>query len=206
MGGIFAVANVRGGGEYGKAWHDAATGPWKQTSVDDFLAAAQFLVDQRYTRPSLLGISGRAHGGVVVGAAMTQRPGLFGAAIIDAGLLDMMRFTRFTAGDSWKREYGSPDNRTDLSALLAYSPLHNVHAGTKYPATLLTVGDHDEVITPIHSYKFAAALQANQSGAGPVLLRVEPDAGFGPGVPVAKAVAADADRLTFLFTALHLTR
>ena len=133
-GGVYAVANVRGGGEYGRAWHDAATGAHKQMSFDDFIAAAEFLVDQRYTRPSLLAISGRGNGGLLVGAAMTQRPEFFGAALIDAGLLDMTRFNRFSAGASWTREYGSPDNPADLRALLAYSPLQRLRPATTYPA------------------------------------------------------------------------
>jgi prolyl oligopeptidase len=205
-GGVYAVANVRGGGEDGRAWHEAATGARKQTSFDDFIAAAEFLVDQRYTRPSLLAISGRGNGGLLVGAAMTQRPDFFAATLIDAGLLDMVRFNRFTGGGSWTREFGSPDNPSDLRALLAYSPLQRLKAGTVYPATLVTVGDHDEVFTPIHSYKFVAALQASQAGPAPVLLRVVNNAGFGPGTPLEKELASDADRLAFLFGALHLTR
>jgi prolyl oligopeptidase len=205
-GGVYAVANVRGGGEYGRAWHEAAVGARKQTSIDDFIAAAEFLVDQRYTRPSLLAISGRANGGLLVGAAMTQRPEFFGAALIDAGLLDMTRFNRFSGGAAWTREYGSPDNPSDLKALLGYSPLQRLRAGTTYPATLITVGDHDEVMTPTHSYKFVAALQASQAGAAPILLRVLYNAGFGPGTPFGKAMQIDADRLAFLFGALHLPR
>lgn len=205
-GGVYAVANVRGGGEDGRAWHEAAVGARKQTSFDDFIAAAEFLIDQRYTRPSLLAIGGRGNGGLLVGAAMTQRPELFGAALIDAGLLDMARFTQFTGGAGLTREYGSPEKPGDLRTLLAYSPLHRLVAGTTYPATLITVGDHDEVFTPIHSYKFAAALQASQAGAAPVLLRVVYNAGFGPGTPLGKELAIDADRLTFLSAALHLAR
>ncbi|MGE5099108.1 MAG: prolyl oligopeptidase family serine peptidase [Deltaproteobacteria bacterium] len=205
-GGVYAVADVRGGGEYGRAWHEAAVGAHKQTSIDDFIAAAEFLVDQRYTRPSLLAIGGRGNGGLLVGAAMTQRPGYFAAALIDAGLLDMVRFTRFTGGGAWTREYGSPDNPTDLRALLAYSPLHQLKRGTIYPATLVTVGDHDEVFTPAHSNKFVAALQASQAGTSPVLLRVISNAGFGPGTPLGKELAIDADRLAFLSGALHLAR
>ena len=205
-GGVYAVANVRGGGEDGRAWHEAAIGAKKQTSFDDFLSAAEFLVDRRYTRPSLLAISGRGNGGLLVGAAMTQRPEYFAAVLIDAGLLDMTRFDRFTGGAAWTREYGSPANPADVRSLLAYSPLQRLRAGTAYPATLLTVGDHDEVFTPIHSYKFAATLQASQAGPGPVLLRVISNAGFGPGMPLSKALAADADRLAFLVGALHLSR
>jgi prolyl oligopeptidase len=205
-GGVYAVANVRGGGEDGRAWHEAATGARKQTSFDDFMAAAEFLVDQRYTRPSLLAISGRGNGGLLVGATMTQRPDFFAAALIDAGLLDMVRFNRFTGGGSWTREYGSPDNPSDLRALLTYSPLQRLKAGTAYPATLVTVGDHDEVFTPIHSYKFVATLQASQAGPAPALLHVVNDAGFGPGTPLEKELASDADRLAFLFGVLHLAR
>jgi prolyl oligopeptidase len=137
---------------------------------------------------------------------LTQRPEYFGAALIDAGLLDMTRFDRFTGGAAWTREYGSPANPADVRALLGYSPLQRLRAGTSYPATLLTVGDHDEVFTPIHSYKFAAALQASQAGPAPVLLRVISNAGFGPGIPLGKALAADGDRLAFLFGALRLAR
>ena len=205
-GGVYAVANVRGGGEYGRAWHDAASGARKQTSFDDFMAAAEFLIAQRYTRSALLAISGRGNGGLLVGAAMTQRPELFGAALIDAGLLDMTRFNHFASGAAWTREYGSPDNAGDLRTLLAYSPLQRVKDGTTYPATLITVGDHDEVFTPIHSYKFAAALQASQSGQAPVLLRTLSNTGFGPGTPLSKELAIDGDRLTFLLGALHLAR
>jgi prolyl oligopeptidase len=205
-GGVYAVANVRGGGEDGRAWHDVATGARKQTTFDDFVAAAEFLVDQRYTRPSLLAISGRGNGGLLVGATITQRPDFFGAALIDAGLLDMARFNRFTGGAAWTREFGSPDSPSDLRALLGYSPLQRVKAGTTYPATLVTVGERDEVVTPIHSYKFVAALQASQAGAGPVLLRVVKDVGFGAGTPLGKELAVDADRLAFLFGALHLAR
>jgi len=205
-GGVYAVANVRGGGEYGRAWHDAGAGARKQTSFDDFTAAASFLIDQRYTRPSLLAIMGRGHGGLLVGAAMTQRPEFFGAVLMDAGLLDMLRFNQFTSGGAWTREYGAPDNPSDLRVLLTYSPLQRLKANASYPATLVTVGDHDEVFTPVHSYKFVAALQAAQTGSAPVLLRDVLSAGFGPGTPLGKELALDADRLTFLFGALHLVR
>jgi prolyl oligopeptidase len=205
-GGIYVVANVRGGGEYGRAWHEAATGARKQTGIDDFIGAAEFVIAQRYTRSSLLAITGRGNGGLLVGAAVTQRPELFAAALIDAGLLDMTRFNRFTSGASWTREYGSPDNAADLRALLAYSPLQRVKSGTTYPATLITVGDHDEVFTPIHSYKFAAALQASQAGQAPVLLRALPNTGFGSGAPLSKELAIQGDRLAFLLSALHLAR
>jgi prolyl oligopeptidase len=204
LGGIYAAANVRGGGENGRAWHDSASGPRKQVAVDDFVAAAEFLIGQRYTRSAMLGITGRGHAGLLVAAAMTQRPRLFGAAVIDDGLFDMTRFTRLGEGASWIAEYGSPDKASDLRALLAYSPLHAVAADVAYPPTLLTAGEYDEIIAPSHSYKFAASLQRSQGSVA--LLRVVLDAGYGPGVPTSKRIALDADRLTFLATVLHLAR
>lgn len=205
LGGIYALANVRGGGEDGRGWHEAAMGGRKQVSIDDFLAAGEFLISQRYTRASSLAITGHGMGGLLVGAALAQRPELFGAAMIDAGLLDMARFTRFTVGPTWIPEFGSPDRSADLKALLAYSPLHNLRAGAHYPPVFLTSGAHDDVVTPSSSYKFAAALQSMQS-AVTTLLRVDYDMGFGPGTPTSKQVALDADRLTFLTNALRVTR
>lgn len=211
-GGIYAVANVRGGGDYGRAWHEEATGQHKQVTFDDFIAAAEFLINQRYTRPASLAIVGHGAGGLLAGVAMTQRPDLFGAVAIDAGLLDMTRFTRLAAGASWIPEFGNPEKPSDLRALLAYSPLQNVRGGTHYPPTLLSVGDHDDVVSPAHTYKFAAALQATLSSGAPsaattpILLRVEHDAGFGPGTPTSKQLALDVDRLAFLGSALHVPR
>jgi prolyl oligopeptidase len=205
LGGIYAVANVRGGGEYGRAWHVAATGTNKQVSFDDFIASAEFLIGQRYTRSSSLAIGGRGAGGLLVGAALTQRPELFGAALIDAGILDMTRFSRFTIGASWMPEFGSPDRPADLRALLAYSPLQGVKADVRYPPLLVTVGDHDDAVTPAHSYKFAAALQG-VTNTGTALLRVDSDVGFGPGTPTGKQLALDNDRLAFLVDALHVAR
>ncbi len=206
LGGIYAVANVRGGWEYGRAWQESGIGHHTQVSIDDFLSAAEFLVDRRYTKTAFLSIAGRGTGGVLVGAALTQRPELFAAAWIDAGVFDMTRFNRFTVGASWIPEFGSPDRPDDLRVLLAYSPLQNVRAGTRFPATLLTVGDHDEVVTPAHSLKFAAALQWAQAAPAPVLLHVVFDAGFGPGTPTAMQIARDTDVLSFLSSALHLSR
>jgi prolyl oligopeptidase len=162
LGGILAVANVRGGGEYGRAWHDAATGARKHVSIDDFISAAEFLISQRYTRASSLAIAGSGAGGLLAAGALTRRPELFGAALIDDGILDMTRFSRFTVGSSWIPEFGSPDRLADLRALLGYSPLQNLRPGTRYPATLVEVGDHDDIVTPVHSYKFAATLQSLQ--------------------------------------------
>jgi prolyl oligopeptidase len=212
LGGILATANVRGGGEYGRAWHDSATGVRKHVSIDDFVSAAEFLIDQRYTRPSSLAIAGTGAGGLLAAGALTRRPELFGAAVIDAGILDMTRFSRFTVGASWIPEFGSPDRSTDLRALLGYSPLQHLRPGTRYPATLVEVGDHDDIVTPIHSYKFAAMLQSVQSlqpaeqPEPPALLRVEPDAGEGGPAPRLRQIARDADRIAFLVDALHMKR
>jgi prolyl oligopeptidase len=206
LGGIYAVANVRGGGEYGRAWHDAAAGLRKPVAVDDLLSAADFLINQRYTRSSLLGVTGRGHGAMLAAAAVVKRPELFGAALLDAGVYDMARFSRFTVGPTWVQEYGSPDRPAELKALLGYSPLHNVEAERSYPATLITVGEHDDVVTPIHSYKLAAALQTSQRGPAPILLRVDHDLGFGPGAPTSKLMALHTDRLAFLMNALRGSR
>ena len=206
LGGIYAVANVRGGGEYGRAWHESAIGVHKQTAADDFISAAQFLIDQRYTRASMLAAVGQGAGGLLVGMGMTQHPELFGAAVLDAPLLDMVRFNRFTVGQSWTPEFGSPDKPAELRALLSYSPLQSVRASQRYPATLIVVGDHDEVMTPVHSYKFAASLQAVQGNSSPALLRVDIGAGSGPATPSTKQIALDGDRLAFLVTALHVVR
>ena len=202
LGGIVAVPNVRGGGEYGRGWHDAGAGTAKETSFDDFTAAAQFLIRERYTQPSSLGLVAHGFGGLLAGVAITQHPELFAGAAIDAGLFDMARYSRFAGGWRWTPEFGSPDNASALRVLLAYSPLQNVRPGVHYPATFLTVGDHDDVVTPAHSYKFVAMLQSNQAGSGPELLRVVRDAGFGPAVPAATRIAVAADRLAFLVRAL----
>jgi prolyl oligopeptidase len=176
MGGVYAVANIRGGGEYGETWHRAGMLEHKQTSFDDFIAAAEYLVSQRYTTPDKLAIYGHSNGGLLVGAVMTQRPELFGAAVANAGHYDMLRYHRFTAGAGWVSEYGSPDDQDAFPYLRAYSPLHNVREDTCYPATLLLAADHDDRVVPSHSYKFAAALQAAQSCANPILLRIAPNA------------------------------
>ena len=204
LGGIYAVANVRGGGENGRAWHDAAAGARKGVAIDDMTAAAEFLITQHYTNAAQLGVTGKGASGLLAAGTMVAHPELFGAAAIDAGLLDMLRYTKFTIGSTWTSEFGSPDKPSDLRALLAYSPLQNIRAGTRYPATLVTVGDHDEVATPAHSYKFAAALQAAQAAPAPVLLRVDLETGFGPGTPIAHRLALDTDQLTFLAGMLRL--
>ena len=176
MGGVYAVANIRGGGEYGEEWHRAGMLERKQTSFDDFIAAAEYLVAQHYTMPGKLAIYGHSNGGLLVGAAITQRPDLFGAAVASAGHYDMLRYHRFTAGAGWVDEYGSPDDPDAFTWLRAYSPLHNVREGTCYPATLLLTADHDDRVVPSHGYKFAAALQASQACDRPILLRVAANA------------------------------
>jgi prolyl oligopeptidase len=201
-GGVLAVANLRGGGEYGTAWHDAGRLASKQNVFDDFAACAEALVDRGWTRPRRLAIQGASNGGLLVGASIIQRPELFAAAVIEVGVLDMLRFHRFTIGWGWTSDYGSPDDPDAFKALLAYSPLHNLERGRPYPATLITTGDHDDRVVPGHSFKFAAALQAAQGGDRPVLLRVEIDTGHGAGKPTTKAIAERADVLAFLFRAL----
>jgi prolyl oligopeptidase len=198
LGGIYAQPNLRGGGEYGRAWHEAGMKSKKQNVFDDFLAAAEWLVDKRYTSREKLAIAGRSNGGLLVGAALTQRPELFGATLPGVGVMDMLRFHRFTIGWAWVSEYGSADNAEDFSALAAYSPLHNIKPGTKYPATLITTADHDDRVVPGHSFKFAATLQAAQAGPKPILIRIETSAGHGAGTPTSKLIEEAADGYAFL--------
>ncbi len=198
MGGVNAVAVLRGGGEYGSPWHQAGQKQQKQNVFDDFLACAQWLIDNEYTCPDKLAISGRSNGGLLVGACMTQRPELFGAALPAVGVMDMLRFHKFTIGWAWVSEYGSADHAEDFPSLLAYSPLHNIKPGSKYPATLVTTADHDDRVVPAHSYKFTAALQAAQAGDAPVMIRIETSAGHGAGTPISKLIDEAADRLAFL--------
>lgn len=204
MGGVYAVANLRGGGEYGEPWHLAGTKLEKQHVFDDFIAAAEWLITNRYTRPDKLAISGRSNGGLLVGAAMTQRPELFGAALPGVGVLDMLRFHRFTIGWAWVSDYGSADNGEEFAALYRYSPLHNVRRGTRYPATLIVTADHDDRVVPAHSFKFAATLQAAQAGTAPVLIRIETKAGHGAGKPIAKSIEEITDEWSFLVANLGL--
>jgi prolyl oligopeptidase len=203
LGGIYAVAGVRGGGEYGRLWHEGAMGSKKQTSVDDLTSAAAFLIDQRYTRPSLLGLFASGFGGIAAGDAATQRPDLFAAASIDGGVLDLVRSSHFTAGWTWVSEFGSPTTGAGLRSLLGVSPVHNALTPRRYPAVLVSASEHDDVVPPLHSYKFAAALQAGQTGQVPELLRVELDAGSDDAMPASRRAARDADRLTFLLSALR---
>lgn len=204
MGGVLAVANLRGGGEYGEEWHKAGTKDRKQNVFDDFIAAAEYLVAQKITSPRHLGIQGGSNGGLLVGAAMTQRPDLFGACLPAVGVMDMLRFQKFTAGRYWVDDYGSSDNAPDLNYLLAYSPYHNLKPGVKYPPTLVTTGDTDDRVVPGHSFKFAARLQECQGGPAPVLIRIETRAGHGAGKPTAMMIEEIADQWAFLAANLGL--
>lgn len=202
-GGALAVANLRGGGEYGKAWHDAGRLAAKQNVFDDFCACARWLVSSGWSTPSRIAISGASNGGLLVGACITQHPELFGAAVPEVGVLDMLRFHRWTIGWAWKSDYGDPEDPDDFARLLAYSPLHNLRPGTCYPPTLVMTGDHDDRVVPAHSYKFAAALQQAQTCANPILLRVSESAGHGAGKPTSKLVDEAADRMAFLDSVLE---
>jgi prolyl oligopeptidase len=206
MGGIYAVACLRGGGEYGEAWHEAGKKRNKQNVFDDFIAAAEFLIAERYTSPAKLAIVGGSNGGLLVGAVMNQRPDLFGAALPAVGVMDMLRFHRFTIGWAWVSDYGSPDDPEEFQAIYAYSPYHNLKPGTRYPATLVTTSDHDDRVVPAHSYKYAAALQAAQDPDGPpTLIRIETQAGHGAGKPTSKIIEETADRYAFLARNLRMT-
>jgi prolyl oligopeptidase len=204
-GGLLAVANLRGGGEYGRAWHNAGRLAAKQNVFDDFCACARWLASSGWSRPDRIAITGRSNGGLLVGACLTQHPELFGACIPGVGVLDMLRFHQFTIGRAWIADFGSPDDPDQFRWLRGYSPLHNLRSGTSYPATLLLTGDHDDRVVPGHSFKFAAALQAAQGGDAPVVIRVDTSAGHGAGTPTSKIIAESADLLAFLQIALHLT-
>jgi prolyl oligopeptidase len=204
MGGVYAVPNLRGGGEYGEAWHQAGMKQHKQNVFDDFIAAAEWLIANGYTSPKKLAIAGGSNGGLLVGACMTQRPDLFAAALPAVGVMDMLRFHKFTIGWAWCAEYGSPDDPEDFPVLYAYSPLHNLKPGTAYPATLITTADHDDRVVPAHSFKFAAALQAAHQGDAPVLIRIDTKAGHGAGKPTAKVIEEISDRYAFLVKVLDM--
>ena len=198
QGGIYAVANLRGGGEYGKEWHDAGTQLKKQNVFDDFIAAAEYLIKKQYTSSDYLAIKGGSNGGLLVGATMTQRPDLMKVALPAVGVLDMLRYHTFTAGAGWAYDYGTAEDSNEMFDYLKnYSPVHNVKTGVKYPATLVTTGDHDDRVVPAHSFKFAAELQAKQSGDNPTLIRIETDAGHGAGTPVSKTIEQAADIFGF---------
>ena len=204
LGGVYAVPNLRGGGEYGEAWHQAGMKENKQNVFDDFIAAAQWLIDNNYTSSKKLAIAGGSNGGLLVGACMTQRPELFACCLPAVGVMDMLRFHKFTIGWAWCSEYGSPDNEAEFKTLYAYSPLHNLTSGTKYPATLITTADRDDRVVPAHSFKFAAALQSAHQGDNPVLIRIETKAGHGAGKPTTKIIEEIADKWAFLVDNLKM--
>jgi len=204
MGGVYAQPNLRGGGEYGEEWHREGMKLNKQNVFDDFIAAAQWLIDNKYTSTAKLAIGGGSNGGLLVGAALTQRPDLFGAALPAVGVMDMLRFQKFTIGWAWVSDYGSSDDPEEFKVLYAYSPLHNIKPGTSYPPTLITTADHDDRVWPGHSFKFAAALQAAQGGPAPVLIRIETKAGHGAGKPTTKVIEDIADRWAFLVKTLEM--
>ncbi|HSY67414.1 MAG TPA: prolyl oligopeptidase family serine peptidase [Edaphobacter sp.] len=205
MGGVYAQASLRGGGEYGEAWHTAGTRVRKQNVFDDFISLAEWLITNEYTSPKRLAISGGSNGGLLVAACELQRPDLFGAVVAQVGVMDMLRFHQFTIGWAWKEEYGSPtEDAAEFAAIYKYSPLHNIRDGESYPATLITTGDHDDRVFPAHSFKYAAALQAAQSGPNPVLIRVETRAGHGAGMPLSKRIEATVDQYAFMAKELQL--
>ncbi len=198
MGGIVAIPSLRGGSEYGEAWHEAGMKERKQNVFDDFIAAAEYLIAEGYTRSERLSIAGYSNGGLLTAACMSQRPDLYGAVISGVGVLDMLRFHKFTIGWAWTSEYGSPDKKEDFEVILKYSPLHNLKVGTAYPATLITTADHDDRVVPAHSFKFISQLQHSHRGETPVLIRIDTKAGHGRGKSTAKRIAEYTDVLTFL--------
>ena len=198
-GGIFVIANIRGGGEYGEKWHQAGTKMNKQNVFDDFIGAAEYLIQEKYTTSDKLAINGGSNGGLLVGACMTQRPDLFKVAIPEVGVLDMLRYQKFTIGWAWASDYGTVDDSKEMfDYLLKYSPLHNLKKGTNYPATMVMTGDHDDRVVPAHSFKFAATLQDANGGKYPSLIRIDTKAGHGAGKPTAKIIEAQADMWSFV--------
>jgi len=204
LGGVFAMPNLRGGGEYGEDWHQGGTKLKKQNVFDDFIAAAEWLIANKFTCPEKLAIQGGSNGGLLVGACLTQRPDLYGAALPAVGVMDMLRFHKFTAGRFWTDDYGSADNAEEFRAIYKYSPYHNLKPGTKYPATLVTTADTDDRVVPGHSFKFAARLQECQAGDAPTLIRIETRAGHGAGKPLTKVIDETADQWAFLVKALGM--
>jgi prolyl oligopeptidase len=205
MGGIYAQPNLRGGGEYGEEWHQAGMKANKQNVFDDFIAAGEWLIANKYTSTPKLAIRGGSNGGLLVGACITQRPDLYGAALPEVGVMDMLRFHKFTIGWAWTSDYGSSDDPADFKTLYAYSPLHNLKPGTKYPPTMIATSDHDDRVVPGHSFKFAATMQADQAGPAPVLIRIETKAGHGAGKPISKVIDETADSWAFLAHNLNMT-
>lgn len=204
MGGVFAVANLRGGGEYGKEWHLAGTKLRKQNVFDDFIAAAEYLIANKYTSTPKLSIGGGSNGGLLVGAVLNQRPDLYRAALPAVGVMDMLRFHKFTIGWAWTSDYGSADDAEEFKAIYAYSPLHNIKPGTKYPAVMVTTADHDDRVVPAHSFKYASTLQQAQAGDAPILIRIQTKAGHGAGKPVSMQIEEQADRWGFIVHELKM--
>jgi prolyl oligopeptidase len=198
MGGIFCVANIRGGGEYGEDWHKAGMLSNKQNVFDDFIAGAEYLIKEKYTSTPKLAIKGGSNGGLLIGACITERPDLFGVAIPQVGVLDMLRYHKFTVGWGWAVEYGSSDNEDQFNYLIKYSPLHNIKKGTCYPATMITTADHDDRVVPAHSFKFAATLQEAQGCDKPALIRIDSKAGHGAGKPTSKSIDEQTDIWSFV--------
>jgi prolyl oligopeptidase len=206
LGGVYAIANLRGGGEYGRAWHEAGMKTHKQNVFDDFVAAAEYLIAQRWTSHDHLAIRGGSNGGLLVGAVEEQRPDLVAAAIAHVGVMDMLRFREFTVGKGWESDYGSVDNDDEFKAMRAYSPYHNVRPDVDYPTTLILTGDHDDRVYPAHSFKFAAALQDADPHGKPILIRIDLRAGHGAGKPLSKRVDETADVYAFVLKAMGLAR
>jgi prolyl oligopeptidase len=204
-GGVLAVPNLRGGGEYGEAWHRAGKKQLKQNVFDDFIAAAQWLIDQKYTTREKLAVMGGSNGGLLVGAVETQRPELFGACLPAVGVMDMLRYDQFTAGHFWRDEYGSSSNAEEFKTLRGYSPYHNIKPGTCYPPTLINTADTDDRVVPMHSFKYAAAMQRAQACDHPILIAIETQAGHGAGLPTSKRIERAADRWAFLWKALGMS-
>lgn len=206
MGGVYAVANMRGGGEYGRAWHEGGMKTHKQNVFDDFIGAAEYLIAQHWTSPKRLAVYGRSNGGLLIGAVTEQRPDLFAAVVPQVGVMDMLRFRDFTVGKGWESDYGSVENEDEFKALLAYSPYHNVKAGVDYPPMLILTGDHDDRVYPAHSFKFAAAMQHADADGKPILIRIDLNAGHGSGKPTAKLIEEYADIYAFVLNAMGLAR
>jgi prolyl oligopeptidase len=205
QGGIYVMANIRGGGEYGEKWHKAGMLLNKQNVFDDFITAAEYLIENRYTSKDKLAIQGGSNGGLLIGACMNQRPDLFKVCFPAVGVMDMLRFHKFTVGWGWVDDYGSSDSANYFPLLLSYSPLHNIKSGVSYPATLITTADHDDRVVPAHSFKFAATLQEKQKGDNPVLIRIETKAGHGGGKSLTKAIDEVADIYSFMFWNMGIT-
>jgi prolyl oligopeptidase len=205
-GGVYAMPNLRGGGEFGESWHESGMLLKKQNVFDDFMAAGDFLVQEGYTSSDQLAIAGGSNGGLLVGAVMTQRPGFAKVALPAVGVMDMLRYHKFTIGWGWIPEYGCADSsKVDFDNLLGYSPLHNLTKGVEYPSTMVTTADHDDRVVPAHSFKFAARLQEVQKGSRPVLLRVESNAGHGAGKPIGKVLDEQADKWAFVLHELRVS-